>query len=69
MLKRIILVFVFTFLCCSVFAKEKIDNVIARAAEDIVQKCDAKSIRLHGLALAHPTIKRQDVSEANERWH
>ena len=44
MLKRIILVFVFTFLCCSVFAKEKIDNVIARAAEDIVQKCDAKSI-------------------------
>ena len=44
MLKRIIVVLVSTFFCCSVFAKEKIDNVIVRAAEDIVQKCDAKSI-------------------------
>ena len=42
--KRIVIVLFYALCYFSLSAKEKIDNVIARAAEDIVQKCDAKSI-------------------------
>ena len=42
--KRIVLILICALCFFTLSAKEKIDNVIARAAEDIVQKCDAKSI-------------------------
>ena len=42
--KRIVIVLFYALCYFSLSAKEKIDNVIAHAAEDIVQKCDAKSI-------------------------
>ncbi len=42
--RKIVTTLISMLLCFSLSAKEKIDDVIARAAEDIVQKCGAKSI-------------------------